>query len=200
MPLIGKQIKIAFFGSLAQASISQLSEFWHGLVNSGHPFLWVLRPDVILCEEGEHVIVPQELQKGANEKGLIVDWARQEQVLGHDSIGGFLTHCGWNSILESIVARIPLICWPQTSDQNINADLVSNVLGAGLELEACDRLIVRRAVENLMGSKREELQNSIDRIAKCAQDVIGAGGSSIHNLGILVEDIKKIKLESQNVE
>lgn len=114
------------------------------------------------------------------------------------SIGGFLTHCGWNSILESIVAGIPLICWPYDYDQSINADLVSKVLRIGLQLETCDRLTIQRTVKTMMGSKMAELQNSIERIAKCAQDGIGHGGCSNHNLKILVEDIKKIKLHSQH--
>ncbi|KAF3441269.1 hypothetical protein FNV43_RR15182 [Rhamnella rubrinervis] len=188
------------FGSHAKASVSQILEFWHGLVNSGKPFLWVLRPDVIIGEDGKHVI-PKELhQVGAKENGFLVDWAPQEHVLAHHAIGGFLTHCGWNSILESIVAKIPLICWSYDWDQMINAELVSKVLEIGLQLDACDRLTIQRTVQTMMGSKREELQNSIERISECAQHVIGNGGSSNQNLETLVEDIKNIKLNSQHDE
>ncbi|KAF3441184.1 hypothetical protein FNV43_RR15096 [Rhamnella rubrinervis] len=111
-----------------------------------------------------------------------------------------LTHCGWNSILESIVAKIPLICWSYDWDQMINAELVSKVLEIGLQLDACDRLTIQRTVQTMMGSKREELQNSIERISECAQHVIGNGGSSNQNLETLVEDIKNIKLNSQHDE
>ncbi|XP_015897171.4 7-deoxyloganetic acid glucosyltransferase [Ziziphus jujuba] len=187
------------FGTLARRSISQLLEFWHGLVDSGHRFLWVVRPDVILEEEGENVIIPEQLQVGAKENGYIVDWAPQEQVLAHNAVGGFLTHCGWNSILESIIARIPMICWPHTNDQNINTDLVCKVLKIGIELEAFNRSSVKSTVETLMGSKRKALQKSVDKFANCAQDGIGHGGSSNHNLEMLVTDIKKIKTEELKV-
>lgn len=187
-----KSVLYVSFGTLAKRSISQLLEFWHGLVNSGHPFLWVIHPDVILDEEKETVI-PEELQKGAKENGYVVDWAPQEEVLAHKAVGGFVTHCGWNSILESVMSRIPLICWPYTSDQNINADLVSNVLRIGVELENCDRSTIESTVRDLMDSRKEEFQNSIDKIAKYGQDGIGHGGSSNQNFEILVEDIKRIK-------
>ncbi|KAH7514549.1 hypothetical protein FEM48_Zijuj11G0101200 [Ziziphus jujuba var. spinosa] len=114
------------FGTLARKSISQLLDFWHGLVDSGHRFLWVVRPDVILEEEGENVIIPEQLQ-------------------------------------------------------------------------TFNRSSVKSTVDTLMGSKREAFQRSVDRIANCAQDGIGHGGSSNHNLEMLVTDIKKIKTEELKV-
>jgi hypothetical protein len=83
----------------------QLLEFWHGLVNSGKPFLWVVRRDGIEGAKGEHPI-PEELQEGTKERGFLVDWAPQEEVLAHQAVGGFLTHNGWNSTLEGIVAGV----------------------------------------------------------------------------------------------
>ncbi|XP_015897045.2 7-deoxyloganetic acid glucosyl transferase [Ziziphus jujuba] len=191
-----KSVLYVSFGTLTKRSISQLLEIWHGLVNSGHPFLWVIHSDVVLDEERENVM-PEELQKGAKENGYIVDWAPQEEVLVHNSVGGFLTHCGWNSMLESLMARIPLICWPHSNDQNLNTEFVTKVLRIGVELEASDRSTVEATVRTLMGSQREEFQRSVDKIAKCAQDGIGHGGSSNHNLEMLVRDIKMMQLKSQ---
>jgi hypothetical protein len=98
----------------------QLFEFWHGLVNSGKPFLWVVRRDGIVGLEGEHAI-PEELHEGTKERGFLVDWAPQEEVLANQAVGGFLTHSGWNSTLESIVAGVPMLCWPTITDQQINS-------------------------------------------------------------------------------
>ncbi|XP_024934773.3 7-deoxyloganetic acid glucosyl transferase [Ziziphus jujuba] len=186
-----KSVLYVSFGSLINVSVSQLLEFWHGLVNSGHPFLWVIRPDVILSE-AEHGI-PEELKIGAKEKGYIVDWAPQEEVLSHQAVGGFFTHCGWNSISESIMARIPMMCWPLMYDQLINSDLITKVLRIGVELEACDRSTIETTIKTLMETRREEFQNSVNRMAKSAEDGIGQGGSSNLNIEILVQHIKKMK-------
>lgn len=147
---------------------------------------------MLLTEEEQ--AIPEEFQIGAKEKGYIVDWAPQEEVLAHHAVGGFFTHSGWNSILESIMTRVPLMCWPQASDQPINTELISKVLRIGLELEACDRSTIQTTVETLMGSKREEFRESVNRIAKCAADAIKQGGSSNHNIEILVADMEKIKV------
>jgi hypothetical protein len=152
-------------------------ELWHGLVNSGKRFLWAIRRDTISDAKGEQAI-PVELQEGTKERGLLVDWAPQEEVLAHPSTGGFLTHSGWNSTLESIVAGVPMICWPQIGDQQINSRWVSEVWRIGLDIkDTCDR----STVETMM-----------DRIAKLARDCVGQGGSSYHNLDMLIEDIGKI--------
>ncbi|RDX70263.1 7-deoxyloganetic acid glucosyltransferase, partial [Mucuna pruriens] len=67
--------------------------------------------------------IPAELEEGTRERGFIVDWAPQEEVLAHKAIGGFLTHSGWNSTLESLVAGVPMICWPYFANQQINSRL-----------------------------------------------------------------------------
>ncbi|KAE8099292.1 hypothetical protein FH972_017285 [Carpinus fangiana] len=112
------------FGSTGLMTRGQLLEFWHGLVNSGKPFLWVVRRDGIEGAEGEHPI-PEELQESTKERGFLVDWAPQEEVLAHQAVGGFLTHNGWNSTLEGIVAGVPMVCWPTIADQQINNRWVS---------------------------------------------------------------------------
>nr|XP_048319524.1 7-deoxyloganetic acid glucosyltransferase-like [Ziziphus jujuba var. spinosa] len=158
-----------------------------------HPFLWAIRPDVVLEGGGENEVIPEELEMGAKENGYVVDWAPQEKVQAHSSIGGFLTHRGWNSISESVMARVPLICYLDRNDQNINSQLLSKVLRIGIELEACDRSTIETTVRTLMGSQREEFQKSVDKIARCARDGIGLGGSSSRNFEILLKDIEEIK-------
>ncbi|KAJ7968234.1 Glycosyltransferase [Quillaja saponaria] len=89
------------YGSIAVLSPDQLFEFAWGLANSKKPFLWVIRPDLV---DGGSEILSSEFVNEIKDRGLIVSWCPQEQVLSHPSIGGFLTHCGWNSILESFSA------------------------------------------------------------------------------------------------
>lgn len=68
-----KSVLYVGFGSLAKASISQVMEFCHGLLNSGYPFLWVIRPDAMLYEEEGENLIPKGLQMGEKENGYLVD-------------------------------------------------------------------------------------------------------------------------------
>ncbi|XP_024935158.3 7-deoxyloganetic acid glucosyltransferase [Ziziphus jujuba] len=184
-----KSVVYVSFGSITKSSISQLKEFWHGLVDSGHPFLWVIRPGAILDEE----VIPKELEKGQKERGYVVDWAPQEEVMAHKALGGFLNQSGWNSILESIVAGVPMICWPYSGDHFINCQCVTKVWKIGLELGDWDRLTIKTTIKELMGSRREEFQESVDKAAQWAKNCISKGGSSSLNLEKLIKDIKGIK-------
>ncbi|KAF8028474.1 hypothetical protein BT93_E1172 [Corymbia citriodora subsp. variegata] len=181
------------FGSLVKIAIDQLMEFWHGLVNCGRPFLWVLREDVILGEKEENVKSLLSELKVTSQTRCLVDWAPQEEVLAHPAIGGFLTHNGWNSTMESIAAGIPMICWPRIADQQINSRWVSEVWKIGLDMkDTCDRSTIDKMVNILMEDKKEEIMKSMARISALASDSIGPEGSSLRNLERLMENIRKI--------
>lgn len=104
------------FGSSTVLTREELVEFWHGLVNRKNRFLWVMRPDLVVGKENGDWI-PAELEEGTKERGFMVGWAPQEEVLAHKAVGGFLTHSGWNSTLESLVASVPMICCPYFANQ-----------------------------------------------------------------------------------
>ncbi|KAK8715829.1 hypothetical protein V6N13_043155 [Hibiscus sabdariffa] len=183
------------FGSIAVLSSEQVFEFWFGLVNSGKRFLWVLRPGIMPEKGDEGNNIPVELIKGTKERGCIVSWAPQEEVLGHGAIGGFLTHSGSNSTLESVVEGVPMICWPYFADQQINSRFVSQVWGLGLDMkDLCDRHIVEKMVNDLMVERRDEFLKSATKMAKLAGQCVNVGGSSYCNLDRLVEDIKSMNI------
>ncbi|RDX69709.1 7-deoxyloganetic acid glucosyltransferase, partial [Mucuna pruriens] len=187
------------FGTVVKLSHEQLLEFWHGLVNSLKPFLWVIRKDLINIEGGLNNNVPIELELGTKERGLLVDWAPQEEVLAHPSVGGFLTHCGWNSTLECITEGVPMLCWPLIADQTINGRCVSEQWRIGLDIngtnETCDRLIVEKMVKNVMENQIEGITPSVNEIAKKARESVEEFGSSYHNIENLVKDISSMKIK-----
>ncbi|CAN1275583.1 7-deoxyloganetic acid glucosyltransferase [Linum perenne] len=177
------------FGSLVVFREAQFTEFWHGLVNAGKPFLWVIRPDSVdgLTQSGRVILDLKE----AHGECCLVDWAPQLDVLAHEAVGGFLTHNGWNSTLEAILEGVPMICWPKFSDQQVNSRAVSEIWRIGLDMkDTWDRSTVEKMVRELMNDRRDEIMKSTAEIARLALDSIKEGGSSFCNLKKLIEDIR----------
>ncbi|GFZ14163.1 hypothetical protein Acr_24g0003530 [Actinidia rufa] len=169
-------------------------EFWYGLVNSGKRFLWVIRPDSLSSRDFERQI-PAELREGTRETGYIVGWAPQVKILAHSSVGGILTHSGWNSTLESMFEGVPMICWPYFVDQHVNSRFVGEFWGLGLDMkDTCDRVVVEKMVRDLMEERRNEFARSTDRMADLARWSVREGGSSYQNLDRLIEDIRSMSV------
>ncbi|XP_077216136.1 7-deoxyloganetic acid glucosyltransferase-like [Tasmannia lanceolata] len=182
------------FGSFATVTQGEMFEFWHGLVNSKRPFLWVIRPDSII-RKGKASRITKELEEGTRERGFLVEWAPQEEVLAHPAVGAFLTHSGWNSTLESVFAGVPMVCWPFFADQQINSRFVSEIWRVGLDMkDQCDREMVEKMVKEVMEEKREELRKSAQKMAEFARRSVVEGGSSYSSLERLIEDIRSMSL------
>ncbi|KAH6805641.1 hypothetical protein C2S51_030472 [Perilla frutescens var. frutescens] len=182
-------------GSLAVMTRDQLYEIWHGLVNSGTRFLWVRRPGSVsglgLDESPDPHEIPLELLQGTKERGCVVRWAPQEEVLAHCAVGGFLTHCGWNSTLESMVSGKPMICWPFHADQQVNSRYVGEVWKLGLDMkDSCDRVVVEKMIREVMELRKDEFFKRCEAMAKLAELSVGRGGSSFVDLDRLIQDIK----------
>ena len=184
-----KSVIYVSFGSITVMTRDTLLEFWHGLVNSNKRFLWVIRPDMVAAE-GEEGQIPAELVAATRERGYLLGWVPQEEVLAHPAVGGFLTHSGWNSTLESIVAEVPMICWPYFADQPIISRYVGEVWKLGMDMkDVCDRKVVEKMVNDLMVERREEFEKSMAEMAKLAKKSLNEGGSSYCNLDRLIGDI-----------
>ncbi|KAI3971192.1 hypothetical protein MKW92_020242 [Papaver armeniacum] len=187
-----KSVVYVSFGSIATVSRQQWLEIWYGLINSGHRFLWARRPDSLILEDGEESQIQAELVEATKERGYMVDWAPQEEVLNHPAVGGFFTHSGWNSTLESMVAGVPMVCWPHLADQQINSRYVSEVWKIGLNMQDdSDRVTVEKLIREMMVDKRDELMKSTLKVAEMARKSVSREGSSYRNYEALLEFIRK---------
>ncbi|KAL0338467.1 UNVERIFIED_CONTAM: UDP-glycosyltransferase 86A1 [Sesamum angustifolium] len=139
-------------------------------------------------------ILPEGFEDRTRDRGLIVPWCTQNQVLLNPATGGFLTHCGWNSIVESIWSGVPMICHPLFTDQITNRKLVVDDWKVGIDL--CDRAsVIREEVAEkigaLMSGKRaDELRQEIKKVRETLQNALMEDGSSEKNFDSFVEDVK----------
>ncbi|KAL7245585.1 hypothetical protein ACSBR2_000837 [Camellia fascicularis] len=158
------------FGSITVMTSQQLIEFAWGLVNSKKTFLWVIRPDLVV---GDSAILPPDFVNETKERGLLASWCPEEQVLSHPSVGGFLTHCGWNSTLESICSGVPMLCWPFFAEQQTNCWLCCKEWGIGMEINSD---VKREEVESLItelmggGEKGKEMKRRVMEWKKLGEE------------------------------
>ncbi|KAF8405854.1 hypothetical protein HHK36_007931 [Tetracentron sinense] len=165
------------FGSVTVMTRQQMIEFAWGLANSKQTFLWIIRPDLVA---GDSAILPLEFVTETVERGKLSSWCPQEQVLKHPSIGGFLTHSGWNSTLESVCGGVPMICWPFFAEQQTNCRYTCKEWGVGMEIDSdVKRDVVEMLVRELMeGDKGKMMKNKVMDWKNLAEEATGPGGSS----------------------
>ncbi|XP_059625101.1 7-deoxyloganetin glucosyltransferase-like [Cornus florida] len=174
------------FGSITIMTPNQLVEFAWGLAQSMQKFLWIIRPDLVTGD----LVLPPEFVTQTVDRGLLGSWCDQEQVLNHPSIGGFLTHCGWNSTIKSVSAGVPMSCWPFFADQQTNCMRICTQWDVGIEIDSdVKREEVERLVRELMeGEKGKEMKKRAMDLKKKAEEATSPrGGSSVLNLDKMLE-------------
>ncbi|KAK2983016.1 hypothetical protein RJ640_012891 [Escallonia rubra] len=165
------------FGSITVVTPQQLVEFALGLANSNQPFLWIIRPDLVV---GESPILPPEFVEVTKERGFIASWCPQEQVLNHPSVGGFLTHCGWNSTIESLSSGVPMICWPFLADQPTNCRFICKEWEVGIEIDDVNAEKIEKLERELIeGVEGKRMKNKAIEWKKRAEEATAPDGSSI---------------------
>jgi len=176
------------FGSITVMSADQLLEFAWGLANSKKPFLWIIRPDLVI---GGSVILSSEFVNETRDRSLIASWCPQEKVLNHPSVGGFLTHCGWNSTTESVCAGVPMLCWPFFADQPTNCRYMCHEWEIGIEVDSnAKREEVEKLVNELMaGEKGKKMRERTMELKKKAEEVTRPGGCSYINLDKVIKEV-----------
>ncbi|XVF68870.1 hypothetical protein PTKIN_Ptkin11bG0036000 [Pterospermum kingtungense] len=188
-----KSVIYVSFGSMASLSEQDIVEIAWGLANSGQPFLWVIRPGLVLGSEGTELL-PEGFREEVGDRGCIVKWAPQREVLAHDAVGGFWTHCGWNSTLESVSEGVPMLCRPCFGDQFLNMRYICYVWTIGLELEnEMERGKVEGAVKKLMVDvEGEEIRNKAMGFKEKTEHCLREGGSSCSSLDEFTKQILSV--------
>ncbi|KAI3807074.1 hypothetical protein L1987_22996 [Smallanthus sonchifolius] len=174
--------------------IQDLIEFGWVLVNSSHYFLWIIRADLV---DGKLAVLPQELKDVIKDRGFIASWCSQEEVLNHPSVGGFLTHGGWGSMIESLSAGVPMVCRPFSHDQQVNCRQMCQEWEVGMEIEGnVKRDEVERLVRVLMeGIEGKRMRKKAMEWKKATEIAAAAKGSSSLNVEKLA---KEITMSSRN--
>ncbi|CAB4290547.1 unnamed protein product [Prunus armeniaca] len=180
------------FGSLTNFSDPQLLEIALGLKASGKEFIWVVRREKKEKEEW----LPEGFEQRMEGKGLIIrGWAPQVLILEHEAIGGFVTHCGWNSILEGVSSGVPMITWPVSAEQFYNEKLVTEILRIGdVKKEASvKRDAIEKAVAQVMvGDEAEGMRSRARALGEMARRAVEEGGSSFSDLTALIEELRSL--------
>ncbi|KAI3997440.1 hypothetical protein MKX01_008047 [Papaver californicum] len=187
------------FGSGGLLSYAQMIELAYGLEMSEQRFLWVVkcpRAATVDASFSKHTstdpldFLPDGYADRISGSGFLVpSWAPQIHILNHGSTGGFLSHCGWNSTLESIVCGIPMITWPLYAEQKMNAVILGEDIGVALRPKPDgDGLIgqeeISRVVKTLMGDGTEgkSLRIKMRELKEGAAKVLGENGASNKSL------------------
>nr|QEA68979.1 UGT85K23 [Panax ginseng] len=176
------------YGSITKMTDHHLKEFAWGLANSKHPFLWIVRDNIIM---GDSAILSEDFLEATKDRSLLTSWCQQDQVLSHSSIGVYLTHCGWNSTLETICAGVPIICWPFFAEQQTNCRYsCTDQWGIGVEVNHdVKRDEIEALVKEMMeGDKGKQLKKKAVEWKKMAEEATSVGGSSYSNFDRLIEE------------
>ncbi|GFP83141.1 hydroquinone glucosyltransferase [Phtheirospermum japonicum] len=200
-----KSVIYVSFGSGGTLSLEQITELALGLEMSGHKFLWVVRspqenaaaaylntPENIMNDPLHYL--PQGFLERTKNRGLVVAlWAPQIQILGHGSTSGFLTHCGWNSILESAVFGVPLIAWPLCFEHKMNAVFLRDGLKAAIRVKGNENGVVEsghvsEVVKQLMeGEEGKIIRERMMDVKIAAGNALSQEGSSSKALAQVVQ-------------
>ncbi|KAJ4900140.1 UDP-glycosyltransferase 71B5 [Raphanus sativus] len=197
------------FGSMGGFNEEQTREIAVALERSGHRFLWSLRrgsADIMTERPGDYANLEEVLPEGfldrTRDRGkVVIGWAPQVAVLAKPAIGSFVTHCGWNSVLESLWFGVPMVTWPLYAEQKINAFEMVEELGLAVEIrrffkgdllsgemEMFSAEDVERAVRRVM-EEGSDVRNRVKLMAEKCHVAVEDGGSSQVALRKFIRDV-----------
>ncbi|XP_039138153.1 zeatin O-glucosyltransferase-like [Dioscorea cayenensis subsp. rotundata] len=191
---VEKSVLYVAFGTTSMMSDEQIEELAIGLEKSEQKFIWVLRDadsgDVFADEQNadkRRRKLPPGYEERLKGVGMVVrDWVPQLEILAHKAIGAFMSHCGWNSCMESLSFGVPILAWPMHSDQPRNAMCVSEYLKVGFmvrdwehRMEVVSSMVIVEVVKRLMVSDEGmEVKNRARELGEQIRAGVSHGGSS----------------------
>ncbi|KFK41826.1 hypothetical protein AALP_AA2G176500 [Arabis alpina] len=184
------------FGSQAVLTKDQTLALASGLEKSRVHFVWALKDPV----EEDLRIFFDGFEDSVSGRGLVIrGWAPQVDVLRHRAVGAFLTHCGWNSVIEAVVAGVLMLTWPMRADQYTDAALVVDELKVGVRAcEGPDTVpdsdeLARVFADSVSGKQTERIE--VVKLRKAAFDAIQERGSSVKDLDGFIEHVVSLGLK-----
>ncbi|KAH6788697.1 hypothetical protein C2S51_003703 [Perilla frutescens var. frutescens] len=197
------------FGTMGSFEEAQVREIALALENSGCRFLWSLRKkgsdgfSAINYDDFEQVL-PEGFSKRTKGIGKVIGWAQQKAVLAHAAVGGFVSHCGWNSTLESVWFGVPIATFPLSAEQQLNAIFLVKEVGMAemITLDHAVDFIGERPPE-IVGANRIEaaisrltaseggsgVREKVKEMQKKARGSLEEGGSSYKAQSVFIEDV-----------
>ncbi|KAL7194421.1 hypothetical protein ACSBR1_034772 [Camellia fascicularis] len=198
-----KSVLCVSFGTTTSMTEEEIKELAMGLEQSEQKFIWVLRDadrGHFFAGDVKRAELPEGYEERVKDVGLVVrDWAPQLEILAHPSTGGFMTHCGWNSCLESITMGVPIAAWPMHSDQPKNAFLVTEILKVGLVVNRWENRnelptssTIAKCVKRLMTSKEgAEIRKRAEELGGATRQAVEEGGVSRLELDSFIAHITR---------
>ncbi|XP_058069115.1 hydroquinone glucosyltransferase-like [Magnolia sinica] len=195
------------FGSGGTLSAKQITELAWGLELSQQRFIWVVRPpsgrdgprNVRVSMDGSDDpldYLPDGFLTRTRGVGLVVHtFGPQIEILGHISTAGFLTHCGWNSTMESIMHGVPMIVWPLYAEQRMNAAMLADDLKVAVRSEPLNGVVGREELERVVrlvidGEEGKTMRARVKKLKDAALRALDEGGSSCNSLSHVVSEWK----------
>ncbi|GLJ04806.1 hypothetical protein SUGI_0003970 [Cryptomeria japonica] len=181
------------FGSIAVISAEQIKELAVGIQQSGQNFLWVIRAPPGHGHIGE--VLPDGFLEDTMERGLVVEWCCQVEVLSHPSVGVFMSHCGWNSTLDGLSLGVPVLTLEIWTDQPTNAKCLADVWKTGLRMRKReDGIVTRDEIQRCLriafeSEQGKQLKTNALRWKELATSTCSEGGSSDINLKQFIQEI-----------
>ncbi|CAN1138109.1 UDP-glycosyltransferase 89B2 [Linum perenne] len=188
------------FGSEAVLTVDQTNELASGLEKSGVRFVWRVKEGPGHVEGGGSSI-PEGFKERVAGRGIVITgWAPQVMILNHRAVGAFLTHCGWNSVLEGIVAGVPMLTWPMMADQFFDATLLVDELKMAVRVcegreSVPDSEVLASQLSEFMEEEREERKRAKE-LSVAAKEAVAHGGSSVKDMEELVGHLVQLKSSS----